>query len=174
MIDTGSGGIRLESALESAGLSIKNVAQVVLTHCHSDHVGGLAEIVEKASPHVLACGYDASIIGHSCGIDVELLQEYALVKTELGPLRVLRTPGHTKGSICLYHAASKALFSGDTVFANGYFGKVELRDVDMLKSLERLAKLEVRLLFPGHGPWVEDGWHVKLALENAKLWLSSR
>ena len=81
---------------------------------------------------------------------------------------VLLTPGHTLGSICLYDG--ETLISGDTVFAGGGFGRVDLGgDMgDMRRSLERLSKLDIKYLLPGHGPAVEDGSrHVKMAHEIA-------
>jgi len=82
-------------------------------------------------------------------------------------LRVLHTPGHTEGSVCLLDVDTGALFSGDTLFA-GAWGRVDLPGGDpaqMVESLARLTDLEdpVRVL-PGHGaattigrerPWLE-------------------
>ncbi|MBN2517601.1 MAG: MBL fold metallo-hydrolase, partial [Candidatus Altiarchaeota archaeon] len=69
-------------------------------------------------------------------------------------LQVLLTPGHTPGSICLYNEEEKILISGDTVFAQG-FGRYDLvgGDREQLKrSLKELSKLEIKELYPGHGP----------------------
>jgi glyoxylase-like metal-dependent hydrolase (beta-lactamase superfamily II) len=82
-------------------------------------------------------------------------------------LRVLHTPGHTEGSVCLLDPDDGLLFSGDTLFA-GAWGRVDLPGGDpahMAESLARLTELEdlVRVL-PGHGaattigrerPWLE-------------------
>jgi len=80
-------------------------------------------------------------------------------------LRVLHTPGHTEGSVCLLSADDGRLFSGDTLFAGGW-GRVDLpggSGEQMADSIARLAGLEdqVRVL-PGHGPATtigrERGW----------------
>ena len=42
----------------------------------------------------------------------------------VGPLTVIHTPGHTPGSICLYDASDRVLYSGDTVFTDGGFREV--------------------------------------------------
>ncbi|HSL75679.1 MAG TPA: MBL fold metallo-hydrolase, partial [Candidatus Limnocylindrales bacterium] len=82
-------------------------------------------------------------------------------------LRVLHTPGHTEGSVCLYDPDEGLLFSGDTLFAGGW-GRVDLPGGDadaMVGSLTRLLELEDHVrVYPGHGtettmgrerPWLE-------------------
>jgi len=68
-------------------------------------------------------------------------------------LRVVSTPGHTKGSICLFDENSRDLYSGDTVFLSGV-GRMDLPSGsydDMRSSLDRISKLNIIGLFPGHG-----------------------
>jgi glyoxylase-like metal-dependent hydrolase (beta-lactamase superfamily II) len=69
-------------------------------------------------------------------------------------LSVLHTPGHTEGSVCLLSAEDGLLFSGDTVFPNGW-GRVDLPGGSaeaMASSLARLAGLDDKLtVLPGHG-----------------------
>ncbi|MEM2327357.1 MAG: MBL fold metallo-hydrolase, partial [Archaeoglobaceae archaeon] len=79
---------------------------------------------------------------------------------ELGEtkLEIIHTPGHSPGSICLYEPKRKWLFSGDTVFAYGSFGRYDLPGGDpekLIKSIELLSKLEVENLYPGHEDVVE-------------------
>jgi len=79
---------------------------------------------------------------------------------QVGALRVIHTPGHTPGGICLYDEATHDLLSGDTVFSDGAFGRTDLPGGDeaaLRLSLERLAALDVRGLYPGHGSPVETG-----------------
>jgi glyoxylase-like metal-dependent hydrolase (beta-lactamase superfamily II) len=75
-------------------------------------------------------------------------------------LRVLHTPGHTEGSVCLLDADGGRLFSGDTLFAAGW-GRVDLPGGDadaMVASLARLAELEDGVaVLPGHGPGTSVG-----------------
>jgi len=72
---------------------------------------------------------------------------------------IMYTPGHSLGSICLYCKKSRSLISGDTIFAHGDFGRYDLPGGDfnaLIKSIERLAALDVKYLYPGHGPIVEE------------------
>ena len=65
------------------------------------------------------------------------------------------TPGHTPGSCC--YLAGDTLFSGDTVFAGGGYGRTDLPGGDELTMQRTLARLETALprpvtVYPGHGP----------------------
>ncbi|MDD1715868.1 MAG: MBL fold metallo-hydrolase, partial [Methanolinea sp.] len=86
--------------------------------------------------------------------------------SRVGDLVVIHTPGHTPGSICLYHAEERALISGDTVFTEGGFGRFDFpggsRDT-LLSSLRRLADLDVEGLYPGHGTPVQRGGNAHIA-----------
>lgn len=66
---------------------------------------------------------------------------------------MIPTPGHSPGSICLYYEKEKALISGDTLFYLGV-GRTDLPGGDtasLAQSLERLARLDIEYLVPGHG-----------------------
>ena len=69
-----------------------------------------------------------------------------------GPFTVLHTPGHTKGSICLYSREDRVLFSGDTLFRHSY-GRTDLggSEAQIMKSLRRLLQLDGdTTVYPGH------------------------
>ena len=69
--------------------------------------------------------------------------------------KVLETPGHTNGSICLLHEDTRTLISGDTVFAGGGVGRWDLETgnyQELLASVETLSRLDVGSFHPGHGP----------------------
>lgn len=176
LIDTGVGNEvnRIAPQFEALGLKLKNVHQVILTHAHPDHFGGLPEILRHASPRVMV---------HLD--DIEALAPYEeftglkggdIVTTDILPLKVIHTPGHTAGSICLYNSESKVLFSGDTVFPNGSFGRTDMPTSDsqaIVNSLKELTRLDVDVLLPGHKhPVLERAYsHVALSLENARAML---
>jgi glyoxylase-like metal-dependent hydrolase (beta-lactamase superfamily II) len=100
------------AALESVGAAWSDVTDIVLTHSHFDHVGGLAEASQQASgASVWAGAQDAREIPTIDGRVVQSLTE----GDRVGALRVLHTPGHTAGHFSLLHEAASLLFIGDLV-----------------------------------------------------------
>jgi glyoxylase-like metal-dependent hydrolase (beta-lactamase superfamily II) len=101
-----------------------------------------------------------------------LLKEGELVVDDMA-FQVIHTPGHSPGSLCLYWPETKALFSGDVVFNQG-IGRVDLPggDGDALKqSIEKLTRLEVDYLHPGHGDIVSGRDRVKANFDTIQnLW----
>ena len=93
------------------------------------------------------------------------LAEGGLIRFGELRLRVLHTPGHTEGSVCLLAEDEGLLYSGDTLFAGGW-GRVDLPGGDptaMADSIARLSELEDHVVvFPGHGAATtigrERGW----------------
>ncbi|MDO8570802.1 MAG: MBL fold metallo-hydrolase [Candidatus Daviesbacteria bacterium] len=69
--------------------------------------------------------------------------------------KIIETPGHSQGGICLYCQKEKVIFTGDTLFARGLIGKTTMQycsQEDLEKSLEKIFKLPAEtLLYPGHG-----------------------
>ena len=143
---------------------------MVLTHGHFDHIGGLKDIVSKFRPEVSAGAADAetirrggrdSIFGmtlHPCE-NVKELSENDIIDLGDRRFRVIETPGHTEGCICLYDDESGDLFSGDTVFADG-IGRTDFEGgsiTSLRESLRKLSQLKIKGLYSGHGPCVENG-----------------
>lgn len=136
----------------------RNLTHIILTHAHFDHVGALQAVHEAHPEALFAVGehepLDSVYTFYSHPnlvippVDI-LLEEGA----RIGPFTVIHTPGHTKGSICLYSKKDNLLLSGDTLFCGGY-GRTDLGGsmLDMQTSLTRLAVLppETKVL-PGHG-----------------------
>jgi len=89
----------------------------------------------------------------SKGTPVVFLGEGSLIKFDNESLKVMHTPGHSPGSICL--VGEGLVFSGDTLFA-GSIGRTDFpgsSNRDMQLSLQRLMRLPDNLLvYPGHGP----------------------
>lgn len=66
--------------------------------------------------------------------------------------KIIHTPGHTPGSVCLYFPRDKALFVGDLIFENGYVGRTDFKYGDKVKLYDSLNKLpEGAKVYPGHG-----------------------
>jgi glyoxylase-like metal-dependent hydrolase (beta-lactamase superfamily II) len=68
-------------------------------------------------------------------------------------LEVINTPGHTPGSICILEKKTKTLFSGDTLFDKGIYGRTDLggSEIELKKSIKKLYELDWKILCPGHG-----------------------
>jgi hydroxyacylglutathione hydrolase len=163
LIDPGHRHLFGQVEAELARLSFKpeQMDIVLATHAHPDHLEGLMQFQE---PTVTALGLDEyhfiKNAGRQAGWDLggENLEPPLLLKEgnlKLGGLhfRVLTTPGHSPGSICLYWEDRRALFTGDVIFNQG-LGRTDLPggDGDLLKSsIRRLAALDVEILLPGHG-----------------------
>ena len=138
---------------------------IVSSHGHWDHIGDNATVAEHTGADVAAHPLDHDRLLHpqAANAPFDILPSVPAVDLAEGGevrfgsirLRVLHTPGHTEGSVCLYEADEGLLFSGDTLFAGGW-GRVDLPGGDpaaMVESLGRFLDLEdgVRV-FPGHGP----------------------
>lgn len=174
LVDAGSGisPNRIAPQLEQLDLRIERIVKVVLTHGHLDHIGGLAEIWEHFKPHVFIHERDSDAL-RSVGIErADFLHDGDVIQLGTRTLIVLHTPGHTSGGICLHD--NEMILSGDTVFPGGYFGRTDLPSgnwQELLGSLERLDRLDVRIMLPGHGePLFSDASsHLKLARKSAQL-----
>lgn len=138
---------------------------IVSTHGHWDHIGDNARLAEHTGAQVAVHPLDAPRLAdpHPLWAPFDIppsvpavdLAEGGEVRFGSVRLRVLHTPGHTEGSVCLEAAEDGLLFSGDTLFA-GSFGRVDLPGGDPGAMAESLARLrafgdEVAVL-PGHGP----------------------
>jgi len=174
IIDTGTGMNKnhLLSALNSLNISPDDIKLVINTHCHFDHTGGdrlfpNADIaIHKKDATPLEEGDDIATAAYLFGAAIKPIKVDLKLKEgdSIGDFEVIHTPGHTQGSICLYDG--ETLISGDTIFAYGGFGRVDMGGSikNMKQSIKKLLKLDIKYLLPGHGPWAENGnRHVKLA-----------
>ncbi len=136
---------------------------IILTHCHYDHSGGAGVVAEATGARIAIHKDDAPLLRNARASASELfgmtppqvVPDILLKGGELiGGLLVIHTPGHTPGGICLYDAGSRSLFSGDTVFQDGSFGRTDLYGGNASKlvdSIKRLTQLDVSVMYPGHG-----------------------
>ncbi len=138
---------------------------LVSTHGHWDHMGDNARVAEHTGAPIAVHALDRHRLTDPdpiwapfdippCVPAVELAEGGEIRFGEIR-LRVLHTPGHTEGSVCLVAPDEGLLLTGDTLFAGGW-GRVDLPGgsaEQMVESLGRLLDLEDRLrVLPGHGP----------------------
>ena len=138
--------------LDALGLTLE---AILLTHGHFDHVGGVKELAAETGCDVYLCPEDLSMPPMFTAGKLHYTHTYGEGDTLLLAgltIRVLHTPGHTPGSVCLL--VDDTLFSGDTLFA-GSCGRTDLPGGSystIRKSLARLSSLETNYwVRPGHG-----------------------
>lgn len=152
IIDPGYNPKRFLKYIKENDLDLKGV---ILTHHHSDHVGGVDKIKNEL---------DCPVLMHRCDIDqygkpVDVyLEDGDVLELGDGPgekLVIIHTPGHTKGGICIMSEKSKVCFTGDTIF-NVDLGRTDLEDgsdAEMAASMVNIVNQwsnEITI-YPGHG-----------------------
>ncbi|MFC1919978.1 MBL fold metallo-hydrolase, partial [Chloroflexota bacterium] len=182
LIDTGGPGNagRILKFIKDLGRYPEELTGIIITHSHIDHVGSQTELRALSGAKTMAHrnevvstnGNKWTLSPHmigSNGVILDLLGRFKLFKPKdvdlllrdgeilpfLDGLRVIHTPGHTPGSICLLLEKREVLFSGDTIINNEDrlsrplpFGA----DKDQLQqSLHRLAQLNFNICCSGHG-----------------------
>ena len=115
IVDTGTGTTEeFETGLASLGAQWSNVSDVILTHSHGDHIGGLGAVIENApSARTYAGVGDLDAIAEG-GFDADALIGVGDGDDVFG-LEVIATPGHTPGHIAVFDAASGLLVAGDAI-----------------------------------------------------------
>jgi hydroxyacylglutathione hydrolase len=179
VIDPGDDVENIQEVIARHGLKVR---AMLITHSHIDHIIGLKKLREVTGASVLMHQDDLALYQEMekqaewihwptpelSEVD-EFLAEGKSIKWGNYELRVMHTPGHTKGSVCLYlprgetivtapnsRSRSGLLFAGDTLF-EGSIGRTDLWGGSMreiLRSIKSkiLALPDDTIVFPGHGP----------------------
>ena len=187
LVDAGLPGQReaITAVLSEAGLELRDLRRIVVTHQDIDHVGSLHDLVRASGARVLAHAIEAPFIDgreaprfarpemlaqrpelravverlRPTAVD-DVLEDGARLDVA-GGMRAIFTPGHTPGHMCLYLERSGTLVAGDALTAGG--GRLQGPNpgatADMAtasRSVGRLAALDVRAVVCYHGGVVQD------------------
>ena len=156
---------------------------IVLTHGHGDHIGALNALKQQSDAKVCIYYTEAEFLKDN---NLNLADYVGIQNPNMNPeiclkendiltigsinFKVIHTPGHTFGSICLYNAKEKILISGDTIF-RGAWGRTDLPTSsfeDIIKSIEEKIMVlpDDVIVYPGHGKttMIKDERHIYLDL----------
>ncbi|MGE4520607.1 MAG: MBL fold metallo-hydrolase [Desulfobacteraceae bacterium] len=175
VIDPGDEDERILMALADEKLTLK---YIINTHGHFDHVAANKAMKDATGAQILIHEEDAPMLSHlssmalSFGLSAEdspppdkMMKDGDIIKFGEISLKVIHTPGHSRGGVSLFCEEEKLLFPGDTLFA-GSIGRTDLPGGDygtLIKNVRgRLFPLgdDVRV-FPGHGPETTIGTEKK-------------
>jgi len=187
LIDTGFKGDfkKIENQIKELGFKMKDIKTIILTHCHSDHCANVNKIKKYSNAKVIAHENEKQYFEKKDKIrykevvkkvfwlimntffGVEKININKEVKDGdvigiLGGIRIIHTPGHTPGSMALYHPNKRILFSGDSLNNEKSFeicrGIYNTDDNILLQSVKKYLELNIEKICVGHGKSVlKDG-----------------
>ncbi len=133
--------------------------RLVLTHHHFDHSGGAGAVCERFNvpvyAHPLEMGY---LEEEQPDLQVLPIREGEFVESGEMRLEAILTPGHSPGHLSFWWKEERILLGGDNVLLPSTTAVTAPKGNlgDYLESLEKVKKLAPRLIYPGHGPIIED------------------
>ena len=147
-------------------VQLEKIDKVIFTHLHYDHIGNLdlfpnAKIfASKHEVKDLKENPELTVLDMDIMKTTKILDKKILPATDMNGLKIINTPGHTRGSICIWYEKEKILFSGDSFFGgnletkeNLCLGRTDLptsKPEEYEKSLEKIKKTGYKILCPGH------------------------
>jgi len=159
LLDTGQ-GVAIYADLLEKGLKefsdTGELEQIVLTHAHIDHLGGVRQVVERFGEMPVSKmpweGHDAP------AGDVSPIYDDAVIETEGATLRAVFTPGHAPDHLCYVLEEERALFTGDVVLGAGTTViPDDTGDLGQyMDSLKHLLELDLETIYPAHGPVIRN------------------
>ena len=152
-----------EKVLEQIKKSNIKIKYIINTHGHPDHTWENQKIKEltkakllihKADSHLLKNPEFETPIPFNESVPDKFLENGKTIILGKLKFKIIHTPGHSPGGVCLYEEHEQVLFSGDTLF-KGTYGRTDLHHSDseeMKKSLQKLSQLPSQTkVYPGHG-----------------------
>ena len=171
-----------EKIIETIDVLGGNLKYIFLTHCHLDHIGGIKKLKDEKGGRILVSRadsiglYDEKInLAYYLDLEVPQLDENSrlddgdLIHLGNNEFKVILTPGHTEGGLCLYDEKDKMVFTGDTLFS-GTWGRTDLPTGDFNKIMNSITeKLMVlpndTIVYSGHGDITMIGDEKNIYLE---------
>ena len=149
IIDPGYNGSVFTEYVKEHGLSPKGI---LLTHNHYDHVGAVERVKDELGCPVYM--HRADCDDYKKNVDV-YMEDGDVLDLDGEEIKIVSTPGHTKGSVCFVSEKSRAAFTGDTVF-NVDLGRTDLKggsQADMERSIRNIVDKWPNdfTIYPGHG-----------------------
>ena len=147
-------GWEVDNLIEIAEKEKLKINKVILTHSHYDHTQKVDELAAKTRATVYFHELDFESIKKfikNSGIKIIKLKNNDEIKVGNVKIKVIHTPGHTPGAICLL--VENKLITGDTLFVNA-IGRTDLaggNSIILFESLQKLKKLDDNVeVYPGH------------------------
>jgi len=146
----------LEQAMERCGC--EGFQEIVLTHGHPDHIGGVASVIARFGP-LKVSKRPWPGVDEKYPIEIAPIDDGTVIRAEGVSLRALHTPGHAPDHLCFVIEEEGALISGDNVLGVGTTViPAETGDLaDYMSSLARMQAACKGRIYPAHGPRIEDG-----------------
>lgn len=174
VVDAGDDTYDIARRIDELGLQVKYLLN---THGHYDHIQAVDELRDKYGAKFAIHADDVELIEHpekagglpagfhGCKAPDLLLHNGDVISFGSYNLKVIYTPGHTRGCVCFYEANEKVCFTGDTLF-RGTVGRCDLYGGnfgEMKKSVkERMAEIaDDTAIYPGHEMESTMGWERK-------------
>lgn len=143
LIDTGSDGYIINELKNIyTGVGKKTLDQIILTHGHFDHTGGIKFLKEAFDPKVFAFNSDRTKIDR-------YLKNNDIIKCADTYCQIIHAPIHSNDSVCIYFPDDGALFTGDLLL--DAVSQDSSYTQEYLELLLMFSKMNIRAIYPGHG-----------------------
>lgn len=168
-----------------------DIKRIVLSHAHRAHLGGLSQLKSLSGAAVHSHAWEADIIAGERPIQSTTLRPLRPLRVwpfqisarfghhapcpvdrcvqegdRVGPLHVLHAPGHTPGHLAFYWPERRALFAGDSIVTYPELGPgwpaFMLNPKENLRTMQRMAGMDIELLGVGHGAPIPTGGRDRL------------